>query len=64
MEDINWNIMGDNKIPIKFTIPIKPRKKWWQFWKDESKEVRYKIKATDILDGVDGEYFFQDKPKQ
>ena len=33
MEDINWNIIGDNKVRMKFTIPVKPRKKWWEFWK-------------------------------
>lgn len=32
-EEINWNIVGDNRTRIKFVIPIDDTKKWWQFWK-------------------------------
>jgi len=40
MEDINWNIMGDNKVRMKFMIPVKTRKKWCGFWKkDDSKQA-------------------------
>ncbi len=65
MEDINWNIIGDNKVRMKFTIPVKPRKKWWEFWKkDETKQavkdLMSKFKPVDF----DGEYFLPDKPKQ
>jgi hypothetical protein len=46
MKNINWNIVGDNKVCVKFTIPIKARKKWWQFWKkDEAKQI-LKINST------------------
>ena len=31
-ESINWNVVGDNKTKIKFSVPI-TEKKWWQFWK-------------------------------
>jgi hypothetical protein len=66
MEDINWNIIGDNKVRMKFTIPIKPRKKWWEFWKkDESKQAVKNLmsKFKEPVD-FDGEYFLPDKPKQ
>ena len=66
MEDINWNIIGGNKVRMKFTIPIKPRKKWWEFWKrDESKQAVKDLvcKFKEPVD-FDGEYFLPDKPKQ
>jgi hypothetical protein len=66
MEDINWNIMGDNKVRMKFTIPVKSRKKWWEFWKkDESKQAVKDLmsKFKEPID-FDGEYFLPEKPKQ
>ena len=66
MEDINWNIIGDNKVRMKFTIPIKPRKKWWEFWKkDESKQAVKDLmsKFKEPVD-FDGECFLPEKPKQ
>ena len=30
MEEINWNIMGDNREKRKFIVPLMPKKKWWQ----------------------------------
>jgi hypothetical protein len=32
-DKINWDIMGDNRIRMKFIIPLETDKKWWQFWK-------------------------------
>jgi hypothetical protein len=54
MEDINWNIVGDNKVHMKFTIPINPRKKWWEFWKkDEPKQaVKEKLENNTILSSI------------
>ena len=66
MEDINWNIVGDNKVRMKFTIPVKSHKKWWEFWKkDESKQAVKDLmsKFKEPVD-LDGEYFLPDKPKQ
>lgn len=37
-DDYWFPVDETNNTRIKFTIPITPRKKWWQFWKkDESK---------------------------
>lgn len=33
MEDINWNIIGDDKVRMKFTIPVKPCKNGGNFGK-------------------------------
>lgn len=66
MENIIWNTVGDNRIRIKFTIPVKPPKKWWEFWKkDESKQL-VKDLMSKFKDPVnsDIEYFLSDKPKQ
>jgi hypothetical protein len=66
MEDINWNIIGDNKVRMKFIIPIKPRKKWWEFWKkDESKQAVNDliIRFKEPVD-FEGEYFLPEKPKK
>ena len=66
MEDINWNIMGENKVRMKFTIPVKSSKKWWEFWKkDESKQAVKDLmsKFKEPVD-FDGEYFLPGKPKQ
>jgi hypothetical protein len=51
---------------MKFTIPVKPRKKWWEFWKkDESKQAVKDLmsKFKEPVD-FDGEYFLPEKPKQ
>ncbi len=51
---------------MKFTIPVKPHKKWWEFWKkDESKQAVKDLmsKFKETVD-FDGEYFLPDKPKQ
>ena len=47
MENINWNIIGDDNIKRKFIIPIKSKKKWWQFWKEDES-----IKAKKSLDDL------------
>lgn len=40
MDNTNWNIVGANKVKMKFIIPVKPLKKQWEFWKkDESKQA-------------------------
>lgn len=43
MEEINWNIVGDNKIKRKFIIPVGRRKKWWEFWKKDKSIESLKI---------------------
>jgi hypothetical protein len=35
VENINWNVVGNNEVHVKFTMPIKARKNWWEFWKKE-----------------------------
>ena len=35
MKDKDWNIVGDNKSHMKFTIPIKQRKNWLGFCKKQ-----------------------------
>lgn len=37
MENINWNKMGPG-YKRKFIVPLKKRKRWWEFWKKDEGE--------------------------
>ena len=62
MEEINWNIVGNNKVHMKFTIPVKLRKKWWEFWKRNEgkqtvKDLISKFKEPIDLDDESKSYY-------
>jgi hypothetical protein len=60
-DTLNWNI-GDNKFRMKFTIPVKGRKKWWEFWKKSESKQRLKDLVSKLKEPVDfdREYFLPD----
>jgi hypothetical protein len=60
MENKYWNIVGNNKVHVKFTVPLKARKKWWEFWKKDEPQIGLKelmSKMNDDVNMVEGEYF-------
>ena len=64
MEEINWNVVGNNEIRRKFVIPVGSNKKWWQFWKkDKSKEALKNINKF-LSEKCDGDFFIPVTPEQ
>lgn len=60
MENINYNTVGNNDVRIKFTVPVKARKKWWEFWKKDEAQIAIKelmSKFKDDINMPDGDYF-------
>jgi len=55
-------IIGDNKFRMKFTIPVKGCKKWWEFWKKSESKQRLKDLVSKLKEPVDfdREYFLPD----
>jgi hypothetical protein len=46
VKDIDWGLLKDD-YRLVFIIPVKPRKKWWEFWKkDPSIEAINSLKRT------------------
>ena len=68
MEIGNWNVIGNNEVRIKFTVPVKARKKWWEFWKKDESKIAVKeliSKFKEDTNMQDGDYFLPvDNSKQ
>ncbi|MFA5067735.1 MAG: hypothetical protein WC466_06860 [Candidatus Izemoplasmatales bacterium] len=64
MEEINWNVVGNNEIRRKFVIPVGSNKKWWQFWKkDKYKEAQKSINKF-LSEKCNEDFFIPVKPEQ
>jgi hypothetical protein len=68
MENGNWNVVGNNEVRIKFTVPVKARKKWWEFWKKDEAQIAVKelmSKFKEQVETTEGDYFLPvDNSKQ
>lgn len=68
MENENWNVVGNNEVRIKFTVPVKARKKWWEFWKKDEAQIAFKelmSKFKEQVETTEVDYFLPvDNSKQ
>lgn len=64
MEEINWNVVGNNEIRRKFVIPVGNNKKWWQFWKKDKGKEALKNLNKFFNEKCDGDFFIPTNPEQ
>ena len=57
---ISHNTLKD-RVRVKFVIPIKGKKKWWQFWKEDDSEKAIADLIAKCKEDIPGDFFLPAK---